>query len=142
LASAAGESPAMTAAPAEETPEAACAQIRGALSDLARAERDEAFALDLASKPGSSTAGIETRLATLLDRTNRLREALRNIRRHASAHDPRVEQCSAMGYKALVEAEKLTSTVEEVLHNREAESAATPEAVRSDAAAPGSAAQP
>ncbi|GEM_PF-3940529 len=117
-----------------ETAEEACASIRTALNDLAKAERAEAFALSLASTPGSSTTIIEARLATVLDRTRRLRNVLRQVRDKSSPRDSRVEQCTKMGYHALVEAEKLTTNVEELLRSRESGEASLPEGpVRLDA---------
>jgi hypothetical protein len=123
-----------------ESAEEGCSSIRHALSRLAEAERSQAFALNLASAPGASTAPVEARLATLLDRIKSLRETLRQVRKDTPAHDPRIEQCSRMGYRALDEAEKLTSSVEELLGNREAANSGVGP-IRSGAA-PGSAAQP
>src|SRR5262249_44576813 len=87
------------------TAEGACALIRHDLSRLAEAERAQAFALNLGAPPGSSTVMIESRLAVMLDRTNRLRGDLREVRRGSVLRDPRVEQCARMGFRALVEAE-------------------------------------
>lgn len=123
-------SPPASAMNAEE----ACATIRRALNDLAEAEHAQAFALDLVPAQDGSTAMIETRLSALLDRTSQLREALRNVRRGAVARDPSVEQCAKIGLRALVEAEKLTTSVEEVLYGRDLEDASTAAPVRSDAA--------
>lgn len=121
------------------TAEGACGLIRHDLSRLAEAERDQAFALNLGAAPGSSTALIEGRLAVMLDRTNRLRQNLREVRHNSVPHDPRVEQCTKMGFRALVEAERLTTSVEEFLHSHEIGEASTPRGFRSDAAAaPGS----
>ena len=114
----AAESP-KSESPSSETAEDACASIRRELNRLAQAERDEAFALNLGAPPGSSTAMIETRLAAVLDRTRRLRETIREVRRRNTGHDPRIEQCTKMGSQAVVEAQKLTSSVEELLHARE-----------------------
>jgi len=125
-----------------ESSEEACAAIRSALNNLASAERAQAFALDLGSPPGSSTTLIEARLAEVLNRTSSLRDVLRQVRANAVQHDARVEQCTRMGFHALVEAEKLTTNVEELLRNREADASATAGAVRSDAAPAGRAAQP
>ena len=127
---------------ADETAEEGCASIRHALSRLADAERSQAFALNLASAPGSSTAPVEARLATLLDRTRTLRETLNRVHKNAPAHDTRIEQCSNMGSRALDEAEKLTSTVEELLRSREAADNSGAGPVRSGAAPAGSAAPP
>ena len=136
----AADLPLPQASPAESAEEG-CSSIRHALSRLAEAERSQAFALNLASAPGSSTAPVEARLATLLDRIKSLRETLRQVHKDAPAHDARIEQCSRMGYRALNEAEKLTSSVEELLGNREAAANSGAGPVRSGAV-PGSAAQP
>jgi len=114
-ADAAGASPAASLQRAELTPESACASIRKALDGLARAERDQAFALSLAAKGGSSTL-VETRLSALLDRSNQLRSTLRLARQSRVARDPRVEQCITTGFGALAEAESLTTDVEKMLY--------------------------
>ncbi len=51
----------------------------------------------------------------LLDRTQDLRVALQHARQSPVAHDPQVEECMQMGYRALVVSEKLSSDVETVL---------------------------
>jgi hypothetical protein len=94
---------------------AACTEIKTALHALADAEHDESFALDLAAGGGNSTAIVETRLSVLLDRTNDLRVALKHARDSAVARDPSVDQCTKMGFRALVISEKLSSDVESVL---------------------------
>jgi len=132
---ASAETPEKEPPPDLHTVEGACGLIRHDLSRLAQAERDQAFALNLGAPPGSSTAMIESRLAVMLDRTNRLRENLREVRRNSVPHDPRVEQCTKMGFHALVEAERITTSVEEFLHSHETGEASTPGTFRSDAAA-------
>ena len=127
--------PEKSPAPDLHTAEGACGLIRHDLTRLAEAERDQAFALNLGAPPGSPTAMIESRLAVMLDRTNRLRENLREVRHNSVPHDPRVEQCTKMGFRALVEAERLTTSVEEFLHSREVGETSTPRGFRSDAAA-------
>ena len=129
------ETPEKEPPPNIHTAEGACGLIRHDLTRLAEAERDQAFALNLGAPPGSSTAMIESRLAVMLDRTNRLRQNLREVRHSSVPHDPRVEQCTKMGFRALVEAERLTTSVEEFLHSHEIGEASTPRAFRSDAAA-------
>jgi len=99
----------------ENGAEAACTEIKTALHALATAEHDESLALDLASGSGNSTAIVEARLSVLLDRTNDLRVVLRHVRQSAVARDPTVEQCTRMGFRALVMSEKLSSVVEDVL---------------------------
>jgi hypothetical protein len=96
-------------------PEDACRQIKTALHSLADAEHDESLALDLAANGGNSAAIVEARLSVLIDRTNDLRAALRRVRQTAVARDPMVEQCTRMGFRALVVSEKLSSDVETVL---------------------------
>jgi hypothetical protein len=95
--------------------EDACAEIKTALHKLADAEHDESLALDLASNGGNSAAIVEARLSTLLDCTQDLRLALRRVRQSAVARDALVEQCTRMGFRALVVSEKLSSDVETVL---------------------------
>jgi hypothetical protein len=85
---------------------------------------------------------IETRLAVVLDRTNRLRATLHDVGAHSPPNDTRINQCIRMGRHAQAEAEKLTSNVEELLRSHEAAVTATPGALRSDAQPAGSAAQP
>jgi hypothetical protein len=94
----------------------ACAMIRRALHGLARAERKQALALDLDPDGHGDTAMVQAQLAILLERSDELRDALRIVRQSGFAGDENVERCSAMGLHALVEAERLTTTVEEVLY--------------------------
>ena len=93
----------------------ACTEIKAALHALADSEHAESLALDLASSGGNSTAIVEARLSVLLDRTQDLRVTLRRVRQSAVARDPMVEQCTRMGFRALVISEKLSSDVESVL---------------------------
>ena len=94
---------------------AACTEIKTVLHALADSEHAESLALDLASGGGNSTAIVEARLSVLLDRTQDLRVTLRRVRQSAVARDPMVDQCTRMGFRALVISEKLTSDVEGVL---------------------------
>jgi hypothetical protein len=94
---------------------AACTEIKTALHALADSEHAESLALDLASGGGNSTAIVEARLSVLLDRTQDLRVTLRRVRQSPVARDPMVDQCTRMGFRALVISEKLTSDVEGVL---------------------------
>jgi hypothetical protein len=98
---------------------AACDEIKTALHALADSEHAESLALDLASGGGNSTAIVEARLSVLLDRTQDLRVALRHVRQSAVARDPMVDQCTRMGFRALVISEKLSSDVETVLFGGE-----------------------
>jgi len=97
-----------------ENSESACDAIKTALHALAAAEHDEALALDLAAE-GGSAAIVEARLSGLLDRTQDLRAVLKRVRKSAVARDPMVDQCTRMGFRALVMSEKLSSDVETVL---------------------------
>jgi hypothetical protein len=99
---------------ADENSESACNSIKAALHALAVAEHDEAFALDLAAEGGSSVI-VEARLSGVLDRAQDLRAVLRRVRQSAVARDPMVDQCTRMGFRALVTSEKLSSDVETVL---------------------------
>jgi hypothetical protein len=114
--------------------EGACAQIKTALHALASAEHDESIALDLAANGGHSTAIVEARLSVLLDRTQDLRASLRRVRQSKVARDPMVDQCTRMGFRALVISERLSSDVESVLFGGD-DSVAEAPALRSDPAA-------
>jgi hypothetical protein len=122
-------------AASDYTTETACAEIKTALHALAGAEHDEALALDLASSGGNSAAIVEARLSVLLDRTQDLRVALRHVRQSAVARDPTVDQCTRMGFRALVMSEKLSSDVETVLFGGDDSVADAPE-LKSDSPAP------
>jgi hypothetical protein len=126
-----------TAAHASLGAEQSCDLIRSALGKLARAEHEQAFALDLSAGEGGSTPIVATQLAKLLERSADLRDTLREVRGRAPAGDQRVEECIKMGFRALAEAERLTTTVEEVLYGND--SAAQ---VRSDASPTAPAARP
>jgi hypothetical protein len=98
----------------ENDAEAACTEIKTSLHALAASEHNESLALAL-SGGGNSTAIVEARLSVLLDRTQDLRVALKHARESPDARDPMVDQCTRMGFRALVTSEKLTSDVESVL---------------------------
>jgi hypothetical protein len=119
---------------ADENSESACNSIKTALHALAAAEHDEAFALDLAAEGGSSVI-VEARLSGVLDRAQDLRAVLRHVRQSAVARDPMVDQCTKMGFRALVTSEKLSSDVETVL-SRSPGSIAEAPAPRSGSIAP------
>ena len=114
----------------DNSADAACRSIKTALHKLADAEHDEALALDLASGAGNSMAIVESRLSVVLDRMQDLRAALKHARDGAVARDPTVDQCTRMGFRALVDSEKLTSDVETVLFGGEDSSRAEPPAIR------------
>jgi hypothetical protein len=100
--------------PSDESSESACNSIKAALHALAVAEHEEALALDLAAEGGSSVI-VEARLSSVLDRAQDLRTVLRQVRQSTVARDPMVDQCTRMGFRALVTSEKLSSDVETVL---------------------------
>ncbi|MGC2491245.1 hypothetical protein [Candidatus Binatus sp.] len=115
---------------------AACDEIKTSLHALADSEHAESLALDLASGGGNSTAIVMTRLSALLDRTNDLRVALRHVRQSAVARDPMVDQCTRMGFRALVISEKLSSDVESVLFGGDDDAFAQAPALKPGAPAP------
>jgi hypothetical protein len=119
----------------ENAPDAACTEIKTALHRLADAEHDESLALDLASSGGNSAAVVEARLSVLLEREQDLRVALRHARQSAVARDSAVDQCTRMGFRALVISEKLSSDVETVLFGADDSVADAPE-LKSSPAAP------
>ncbi|MDO8432865.1 MAG: hypothetical protein Q7S58_10710 [Candidatus Binatus sp.] len=94
--------------------EDACHEIKAALNALAAAEHRQALALDLASE-GASSAIVAARLSDLLDRSQDLRVVLKRARHSKVARETMVDQCTRMGFRALVISEKLTSDVEAVL---------------------------
>jgi hypothetical protein len=98
----------------ENDADAACTEIKTALQALADSEHAESFALDLAASGGNLPI-VEARLSVLLDRTNDLRVTLRRVRQSAVARDPMVDQCTRMGFRALVISERLSSDVESML---------------------------
>lgn len=114
--------------------EQACAMIRSALHQLAEAERKQAFSLDLYSHGHGGSAMVQARLAILLDHSNRLRNALRVVHMSPVARDDEVKRCSAMGLHALAQAERLTTTVEEVLYGPNLGNPLPGATLRSDAA--------
>ncbi|MGA3229617.1 MAG: hypothetical protein ABSD51_06725, partial [Candidatus Binatus sp.] len=123
-------------APSDAGAEAACAEIKNALHALASAEHDESLALDLASSGGNSTAIVEARLSVLLDRAQDLRVVLEHVRQSAVARDPMVDQCTRMGFGALVMSEKLSSDVETVLFGGDDSVAQAPELKSAPPASP------
>jgi hypothetical protein len=113
-------------ASSEENSAAACNSIKTALHALAAAEQDESLALDLAAE-GGSPAIVEARLSGVLDRTQDLRAVLKRVRHSAVARTPMVDQCTRMGFRALVTSEKLSSDVETVLSGSEDSMVEAPE---------------
>jgi hypothetical protein len=98
--------------------QSACREIKSALNALAEAEHRQGLALDLASE-GASSAIVAARLSDLLERSQDLRVVLRRARQSKVAREAMVDQCSRMGFRALVISEKLTSDVEVVLFGEE-----------------------
>jgi len=124
----------LSAGPGNDS-DAACGGIKDALHALGDAEHDEGFALDLAAGGGNSAAIVEERLSILLDRTQDLRVALKRARQGSAANDPMVEDCTRLGYRALVMAEKLSSEVESVLFGADDSVAEAPPGFRPGAPA-------
>jgi len=98
----------------ELSPESACAEIRSGVSRLARAERAQADALQLAGH-GADMAPVASQLHQLLARVADLRATLRKISQSRLTHDPAVADCLKLGYQALYDGEKLTTEVEQIL---------------------------
>jgi len=111
--------------------ENACAEIRSGVSGLARAERAQADALQLAGN-GADMAPVASHLHRLLGKVADLRATLHKISQSRLTHDPDVANCLKLGYRALYEAEKLTTEVEQILLNQVGY--AVPARMRHDAA--------
>ena len=122
---------AATAAP-ELTAESACGEIRAALNALAKAERAQALALDLVSAEGAGVI-VETRLNELLQRSNDLRITLGRVRLSPVGGNQYVVECTTIGFRALVEAEKLSTDVEEVMYGPSGAPLAAAPGFKSDA---------
>ena len=121
--------------PSDNGAEAACAEIKSALRALADCGTRRIVGARSCVERGNSTAIVAARLSVLLDRTQDLRVALRHVRQSAVARDPTVDQCTRMGFRALVMSEKLSSDVETVLFGGDDSVAQAPE-IKSDSAAP------
>ncbi len=115
------------------SPENACTEIRSGVSELARAERAQADALQLAGH-GADMAPVATQLHRLLGKVADLRATLHKISQSRLTHDPDVANCLKLGYRALYEAEKLTTEVEQILLHQVGY--AVPAEMRRDAAWP------
>lgn len=111
---AAATSAAIGAEQSELSPESACAEIRSGVSRMARAERAQADALQLAGQ-GGDLAPVASQLHELLAQVADLRATLRKVSQSRLTHDPDVANCLTLGYRALYEAEKLTTEVEQIL---------------------------
>jgi len=98
----------------ELSAESACAEIRASVSRLARAERSQADALQLVGH-GADLAPVASQLNRLLAQVADLRATLRKVSQSRLTHDPAVASCLTLGYRALYDAEKLTTEVEQIL---------------------------
>lgn len=100
-------------------PETICTRIRASISELARAEREEALALHLMSG-GQPTPMVESRLIELQTRIGDLREVLRSARHAAPPGDQSVSECINLGFKSLSAAESLSSQIEDIVRGEAA----------------------
>lgn len=105
------------AAQSELTGDEACAEVRGEIARLAKAERAQADALQLA-RNGDDFAPVANQLHQVLERSAELRTTLRNLGKSKLTHDAAVANCLKLGNQTLVEAEKLTTEVEQILLDR------------------------
>ncbi len=96
------------------TAETSCREIRLTLKSLAESERNQALALHLMAD-GKPTPIVEARLTELQARVSALRAILRKVRDNGPADDPQVQQCVALGFRSLVEAETLSNEIEQVV---------------------------
>ena len=109
--------PIARAAQSELTGDEACAEVRLGIAHLAKAERAQADALQLA-RNGDDFAPVANQLHQVLDRSAELRKTLRNLGKSKLTHDAAVANCLKLGNQTLVEAEKLTTEVEQILLDR------------------------
>jgi hypothetical protein len=91
-----------------------CARIQNAVTSLAQAERREAENLHLLAH-GAALPIVEGGLEKVLERTSALRGLLREVRLKPVAAQPEVANCVTQGYRALYEAERLSSDLEGVV---------------------------
>jgi hypothetical protein len=118
----AGGSPAW-AGPGAIAPADACPEISRAVSRLAAAEHQQAFALDLYAKANSGAGphrgalpAVEVRLAGMLERIGDLRATLQRVRSAPGAIDnSTVGECLKVGEVALKQGERVSSEVERVV---------------------------
>jgi hypothetical protein len=111
------------AASAPIAPLEACPEISQAVGALAKAEHQQAFALDLYSKPDAGSEphrgalpAVEARLAEMLARIDDLRATLARVRAAPGAtENPTVRECIAVGESALRQGERVSSEVERVV---------------------------
>ncbi len=96
------------------SPAPVCLQIRATLVPLAEAERNQAFALQLyARAPGFGQ--VEAALDDLLNRSAELRKLLHRLAADDRRGEPVARGCIRRGYRSLIEAERLTKDVEQVV---------------------------
>ncbi len=95
-------------------PDVACGEIRAAIGQVARAEREEALALHLMAQ-GRPTPVVETKLTELQARTGDLRETLRKVRHNAPINDQHVSECIDLGFRSLAQAESLSAEIEDIV---------------------------
>lgn len=95
-------------------PDAACAEIRASIDQVARAEREEALALHLMAE-GKPTPVVETKLTELQARIGELRETLRRMRHSAPMDDQHVAECINLGFGSLSQAESLSAEIEDIV---------------------------
>ncbi len=105
------------AAQSQITGDEACAEVRVEIAHLAKAERAQADALQLA-RNGNDFAPVANQLHQVLDRSAELRTTLRNLGESKLARDAAVANCLKLGNQTLIEAEKLTTEVEQILLDR------------------------
>jgi hypothetical protein len=106
--------PSAMATQSELAAEDACAEVRLGITQLAKAERAQADALQLA-RNGGDFAPVASQLHQVLERSADLRITLRNFGQGKLAHDAAVANCLKLGNQILREAEKLTTEVEQIL---------------------------
>jgi len=105
---------AIAAGQSDPSPESACSEIRSGVSRMARAERAQADALQLAGQAGNF-APVASQLNDLLARVAALRDTLHKVSQSRLTHEADVANCLKLGYQALYEAQKLTTEVEQIL---------------------------
>jgi hypothetical protein len=90
----------------------ACRQIRESVRKVAKAERDEAFALHMMT-PGKPTPMAQARLTELQAELGNLREILRRTRNGAASHE--ASDCVDMGSQSLADGERLSKQIQDTM---------------------------
>lgn len=111
---ASGAAPAGSAEKSSLTAEAACTQIRGSVKQLAKAERNQALALQLMGD-GKPTTLVASRLGELQQQMGNLRHVLRDARDRAPVGDQYVSECVDLGFRSLSEAESLSAEIQDIV---------------------------